>query len=158
MNKFYSPALSSAYTAQSRWSGFLFGFGLVAFLDEVVFHQLLHWHHFYDKSTKDIGLVSDGLLNSMAGFAIIFSLFFLADFRRRHLMDWKFWIGHVLMGMGTFQLFDGTINHKLFGIHQIRYVDNLIVYDIIWLIAAVLLLIIGFIIGKRGSNESSHAS
>jgi len=32
-------------------SGVLAGIGLVAFIDETVFHQLLHWHHFYDKST-----------------------------------------------------------------------------------------------------------
>jgi uncharacterized membrane protein len=30
--------------------------GLVAFADETVFHQLLHWHHFYDKSTLAVGL------------------------------------------------------------------------------------------------------
>ena len=47
-------------TRRSIWSGVLAGVGLVAFIDETVFHQLLHWHHFYDKSTLAIGLVSDG--------------------------------------------------------------------------------------------------
>ncbi len=42
-------------------SGLLFGVG--AFLDETIFHQLLHWHHVYDKSTTSVGLVSDGLLH-----------------------------------------------------------------------------------------------
>ena len=32
-------------------SGGLLGLGVAAFVDETVFHQLLHWHHFYDKST-----------------------------------------------------------------------------------------------------------
>ncbi|KAA1039577.1 DUF2243 domain-containing protein [Macrococcus equipercicus] len=155
MNQLSSEHTASAYTKQSRWSGFLFGLGLVAFLDETVFHQLLHWHHFYDKSTETIGIVSDGLLNSGAGFVLIFGLFLLADFRRRHLMDWKFWIGHVLMGMGTFQLFDGTINHKLFGIHQIRYVDNLIVYDIGWHIVALLLLIGGFMLARHAEKQGT---
>lgn len=40
---------------KNLWSGLLFGIGLVAFIDEAVFHQLLHWHHFYDKSTTGIG-------------------------------------------------------------------------------------------------------
>jgi uncharacterized membrane protein len=39
----------------------LAGVGLVGFIDETVFHQLLHWHHFYDKSTLAVGLVSDGV-------------------------------------------------------------------------------------------------
>lgn len=49
------------------WSGILFGLGMIAFIDETVFHQLLHWHHFYDKSTTDVGLVSDGLFMHSAG-------------------------------------------------------------------------------------------
>ncbi len=42
-------------TRRSIWSGVLAGVGLVAFIDETVFHQLLHWHHFYDKSTLAVG-------------------------------------------------------------------------------------------------------
>lgn len=47
-------------------SGLLFGLGVITFLDEVVFHQLLHWHHFYDRSTSAAGLVSDGLARTGA--------------------------------------------------------------------------------------------
>ncbi|WP_239160794.1 DUF2243 domain-containing protein [Virgisporangium ochraceum] len=42
-------------------SGALLCLGVAAFVDEAVFHQVLHWHHFYDRSTPAIGLVSDGL-------------------------------------------------------------------------------------------------
>ncbi len=45
---------------RSLLAGVLFGVGLAAFLDETVFHQLLHWHHFYDQSTPAVGLVSEG--------------------------------------------------------------------------------------------------
>jgi uncharacterized membrane protein len=48
---------------------------LPAFVDEVVFHQLLHWHHFYDKSTTDVGLVSDGLRHAFGWVAVVSSLF-----------------------------------------------------------------------------------
>ena len=37
-----------AFSRRNLWSGILFGVGLVAFVDEAVFHQILHWHHFYD--------------------------------------------------------------------------------------------------------------
>ncbi|WP_224654547.1 DUF2243 domain-containing protein, partial [Escherichia coli] len=39
------------FARRNLWSGSLFGLGFVAFLDETLFHQLLHWHKFYDKST-----------------------------------------------------------------------------------------------------------
>ena len=40
------------------------GIGIAGTLDEVVLHQLLGWHHFYDGSTSTVGLVSDGLFTS----------------------------------------------------------------------------------------------
>ena len=65
------------------WSGGLAGVGLVAFADETVFHQLLHWHHFYDKSTLAVGLVSDGLFHAGGFIAMVAGLFLLADALRR---------------------------------------------------------------------------
>ena len=40
------------------------GVGLMAAVDEIVFHQLLGWHHFYDRSTSEVGLMSDGFLHA----------------------------------------------------------------------------------------------
>jgi uncharacterized membrane protein len=44
---------------------------------------LLHWHHFYDKSTPAMGLVSDGLFQAGGWFCAVASLFLFADLRRR---------------------------------------------------------------------------
>ncbi|GKV68829.1 hypothetical protein NCCP2716_13270 [Sporosarcina sp. NCCP-2716] len=66
-----------------------------------------------------------------------------ADLRRRNALRITRWWGGVLVGTGGFQLYDGTIQHKLMRIHQIRYVENVIIYDLIWNILAVLLIIIG---------------
>ncbi|GAA1038410.1 hypothetical protein GCM10009557_54330 [Virgisporangium ochraceum] len=52
---------ASAATGRTVLSGALLCLGVAAFVDEAVFHQVLHWHHFYDRSTPAIGLVSDGL-------------------------------------------------------------------------------------------------
>ena len=102
------------------WSGVLFGIGFVAFFDEAVFHQLLHWHHFYDLSTTDIGLISDGLFHALSWFATIAGLFLFADLRRKRSYVRHRWIGGILLGIGSFQLYDGIIQHKLMRIHQIR--------------------------------------
>ncbi|WP_235598378.1 DUF2243 domain-containing protein, partial [Heyndrickxia sporothermodurans] len=61
--------VSINYSARNLLSGFLFGLGIAAFFDETVFHQLLRWHHFYDKSTTNIGLISDGLFHAFSWFA-----------------------------------------------------------------------------------------
>ncbi|GGE96902.1 DUF2243 domain-containing protein [Mycetocola zhadangensis] len=148
----------AARSAQNAWSGILFGVGIVAFVDEAVFHQLLHWHHFYDLSTPDIGLVSDGIFHAISWFATIAGLFLFADLRRRGALWAKRWWGGVLVGAGAFQLYDGTVQHKLLGIHQIRYVPDLLTYDLVWNITAVVMLVAGAIlltITRRSAISSS---
>ncbi|PPA70994.1 DUF2243 domain-containing protein [Jeotgalibacillus proteolyticus] len=144
----------SLYSARNLWSGFLFGLGMVAFFDETVFHQLLRWHHFYDRSTTDIGLISDGLFHAFSWFATIGGLFMFADLRRRQGLWLKRWWGGVLLGGGIFQLYDGIIQHKLMRIHQIRYVENVVVYDIIWNVSALAMIAVGaFLLYKTGKRK-----
>jgi len=130
-------------------SGALVGLGLIAFVDEVVFHQLLHWHHFYDKSTLEVGLVSDGLFHAFGTFALIAGLFLYADLRRRDRLDRTRWIGAMLLGAGMFQLYDGLVQHKLLGLHQIRYDVDLVPYDLTWNVLAAAMIIIGALLVAR---------
>ena len=134
------------YAKQNLWTGILFGLGIVAFIDEVVFHQLLHWHHFYDKSTKDIGLVSDGIFHAFSFFATIGSAFLLADLHRKHGFWVKRWLAGIFLGSGIFQLYDGTIQHKLMSLHQIRYGVEILPYDIVWNVIAVPLVLVGVVL------------
>ena len=124
-------------------SGFLLGLGFVAFIDEAVFHQMLHWHHFYDLSTTSAGLISDGLFHAFSWFATAGSLFMLADLRRKKTWQKTRWWGGVFLGAGAFQLYDGIIQHKVMRIHQIRYNVNLVPYDLTWNLVAVVLILIG---------------
>jgi len=137
------------------WSGIFFGIGLIAFLDEAIFHQLLHWHHFYDKSTTSMGLISDGFFHALSWFATVGGLFMLADLRRRNAFWPTRWWGGVWLGAGAFQLYDGVIQHKLFKIHQIRYVDHLFYYDLIWNVVAIALIILGICLIAH-SRRSLH--
>ncbi|RSL33323.1 DUF2243 domain-containing protein [Salibacterium salarium] len=151
----YTDNNHSTVTNDKRniWAGVLFGIGLAAFLDETLFHQLLRWHHFYDQSTTDIGLISDGLFHAFSWFATIGGLFILADLRRRKALYLPRWWGGVLLGAGGFQLYDGLIQHKLMRLHQIRYVENLILYDLVWNILAVVMIIIGVILVLRTNHR-----
>lgn len=150
------PAVQPADTRRSLASGVLCGLGLVAFIDEAVFHQLLHWHHFYDKSTTSAGLVSDGLFHVFSWFATVAGLFMVSDLRRRDAWNPVKWWGGVLLGGGAFQLYDGTIQHKIMRIHQIRYVDNVHVYDLIWNLAAAAMILAGIrlLTARLGKGQS----
>jgi len=125
-------------------SGFVFGCGIAAsMIDLFVFHLVLHWHHFYDLSTSDVALVSDGFFHAFGWFLTILGAFLLADVRRRGPLRWTRWTGAVIAGVGFFQLFDGVVDHKLLGIHQIRYGVDLVLYDTVWIVSAVVLLAAG---------------
>lgn len=143
------------FSARNLGSGFLFGLGLVGFIDEAVFHQLLHWHHFYDKATSDIGLVSDGLFHAFSWFATIASSFMLADVHRRHAFWPKRWIGGVLLGGGIFQLYDGIVQHKWMQLHQIRYNVDIRPYDWIWNVIAAIMIIVGIFLTVRTQSHGS---
>ncbi len=130
--------------SRSLWVAFLIGASLMAAIDEIVFHQLLGWHHFYDRATPAIGLLSDGLLHAAELVGLVAGFFLFADLRRSHsLAPHRAWAGFFL-GMGSFQIFDGIVDHKLLRVHQIRYgVDNLFIYDLLWNLSGLVLLLIG---------------
>lgn len=138
--------ISYAKPAMNIWSGVLFGIGLMALIDEIIFHQLLQWHHFYDLSTPFIGILSDGLLNAFALFALVAGLFMFADIQRRHIAHMRTWTASLFLGLGGFQVFDGIVNHKLLQIHQVRYGVEILPYDLAWNISGFMLLIIGTVL------------
>src|SRR4051794_41375644 len=110
----------TAYGGRNLLSGVLLGLGVAAFVDESVFHQLLHWHHFYDRSTPTVGLVSDGWFHAFGWVAIVAGLFLYADLQRRGDARRRPLWGGALAGWGGFQVYDGLVQHKLLGLHQIR--------------------------------------
>lgn len=126
------------------WAGIFFGLGAIAFIDETVFHQLLHWHHFYDKSTLAVGLISDGLFHAFSWFATVASLFIVAHLRKLRAWDKRRWIGAAVFGAGVFQLYDGIIQHKVFRLHQIRYDVEIFYYDLVWNVLAIFMILIGW--------------
>jgi uncharacterized membrane protein len=137
-------------------SGAFVGVGIASFVDETVFHQLLHWHHFYDRSTPAAGLVSDGLFHAFGWFAVVAGLFLFADLRRRQVLRTRRWLGALLVGLGAFQLYDGTVQHKLMKLHQIRYGVDLLPYDLVWNLAAVAFLVTGALLLRSSTTRGGE--
>jgi len=134
--------MTATSVPRSVWSGVLIGIGVAAFVDETVFHQLLHWHHFYDRSTPAAGLVSDGLFHAFGWFAVVIGLVMVADLVRRMGLSGRGLAGGILLGAGGFQLYDGTVQHKLLRLHQIRYHVDIAPYDWAWNVFALLILVV----------------
>jgi uncharacterized membrane protein len=133
----------------------MIGVGLMAAVDEIVFHQLLAWHHFVDRSTTQLALLSDGVLHSVELVLLVAGGFLFSDLRRRGtLAPRSAWAGLVL-GMGAFQLWDGVVDHKVLRLHQVRYDVDLLPYDLAWNGVAVLLLVTGAVLLRRSRPEGA---
>ena len=136
---------------RSFYSSLPLGIGIMAAVDEIVFHQLLAWHHFFDWGTPAFSILSDGLLHAaeLICFVLGFLLFF--ELRLREQLDRRCAWSGFFVGMGGFQLFDGIIDHKLLRLHQIRYVENTLPYDLVWNGVGLMLLLIGWLIHRRAA-------
>lgn len=136
----------------------LIGVGIMAAVDEILFHQLLNWHHFYDQSTSDVALFSDGLLHAAELVAIVAGFFLYADIRGRHTFPPAYAWGWLLVGAGGFQIFDGIVDHKLLRLHQVRYGVDILPYDIAWNVFGAALIAIGILLIKRHGASGRQKS
>ena len=127
-------------------AGLLLGAALMAAVDEIVFHQVLGWHHFYDLGTRRAALLSDGLLHAAELVALVWSLGLLLDLSRRQVLARSLVTGANLTGAGAFQLLDGLVNHKVLGLHQVRYGVDLLPYDVAWVGTGAALLAAGLVV------------
>lgn len=135
----------------------MLGLGIAGTLDEVVLHQLLHWHHFYDRSTPAVGLMSDGLFHITATVFLLVGMYRLGQHRGNPYGGWRryFWAG-VLLGIGGFNLYDGIIQHKVLRLHQVRPgVANELPYDVTFISIALAIFVAGIGLLRAASSSAS---
>lgn len=146
-----APDVASGRRTHTTWSGVLIGIGLAGTLDEVLLHQILHWHHFYDRATPAVGLVTDGLFHIVSTLLLAIGIYRLwTDHARPYPgWQWRLW-GGLGVGAGGFNLYDATIQHKVLRLHQVRPdAPNWLPYDLAFGGVALALLIGGVVLLRR---------
>jgi len=126
-------ALLDHRTARTpRAPAFVLGLGLGGFIDGIVLHQILQWHHMLTGDNGDepmdtvAGLESntlvDGLFHMATWILVAVATFLLVSaWQRRELAPpWRTHVGLLLAGWGVFNLVEGLIDHQLLGIHHVR--------------------------------------
>ena len=138
------------------WPGVLVGIGVAGTLDVVVLHQLLGWHHFYDRSTPTAGLVSDGLFHLFSTTLLVIGVIQLVERRRTSPDPPGLALAGILLGAGGFNLYDGTIQHKLLALHQVRAnAPSNLPYDLAFLAIAAIVFVSGVILLRRTRQAPS---
>lgn len=154
----------------SKVSGLLYGLGFGGFLDGIVLHQILQWHHMvsdvadYPTTTVaglEVNTLADGFFHVLTWFLVLGgSVTAIISWRQGRLpANWSFHFGLVLAGWGIFNVVEGLVNHQILGIHHVR--DDLggpLSWDIAFLVLGVLLIAGGWVLHLRGLRALEGAS
>ncbi len=149
----------------TRLAGLLYGVGLGGFVDGIVLHQLLQWHHMVSHvddypTTTVAGLEAntfgDGLFHLLSWVCVVTaSVLTLRAWRQdRVAPSWSFHLGLLLAGWGLFNVVEGVIDHQILGVHHVR--DDLgapLSWDLGFLALGVLQVVVGWLVHRRGQQE-----
>ncbi|HEY7596069.1 MAG TPA: DUF2243 domain-containing protein [Actinophytocola sp.] len=146
------------------------GVGLGGFVDGILLHQLLQWHHMLSNSGSDnIGLPTyspdtmpglrmntawDGVFHAFTWLAVLIGLGLLysrvTTARGRMWRSRVLW-GWVLVGWGLFNLVEGVVDHHLLGIHHVRAGPGQLWWDLGFLVLGVVLIAVGWSLQRVGT-------
>lgn len=149
-------------TAPSRVPGLLLGIGLGGFVDGIVIHQVLQWHHMVSHvegspmttlEGLELNTLADGLFHLLAWACVLAgTLLTVVQWRRGRLApSWSSHVGLLLAGWGLFNLVEGVVDHHVLQLHHVR--DDLggpLAWDLGFLAVSVLLLAAGWALQARG--------
>jgi uncharacterized membrane protein len=134
---------------------------LGGFIDGIVFHQILQWHHMLtgerggEPMTTVAGLEANTMVDGffhLATWMLVMAatVLLIRAWQRGELAPpWRAHFGMLLTGWGAFNLVEGLIDHQLLGIHHVR--DDLgapLGWDLAFLAFGVALIAVGLVLGR----------
>jgi uncharacterized membrane protein len=152
-----------------RLPGILLGVGLGGFVDGILLHQLLQWHHmlsgtdhdrigvkYYDPRTVsglEMNTVWDGVFHTVCWLSVLLGLAVLysrVTHHRRAVWASRVLWGWILAGWGLFNLVEGVLDHHILGIHHVRGGPHQVWWDLGFLALGALLPAGGLLLRRGG--------
>ena len=148
-----------------RALGFLLGLGLGGFLDGIVMHQILQWHHLVSDTEGnptntvdglEANTLADGFFHAATWLLVVAGMVLaIRAWQRGDIAPpWRAHIGLLLVGWGVFNIVDSALNHHLLGIHHIR--DDLggpLGWDLGFLAFGGLLVAAGWLLARSATRR-----
>jgi uncharacterized membrane protein len=143
-----------------RAPGILLGIGLGGFVDGILLHQILQWHHMLSSEADypdqtvaglEANTLADGLFHAATWLVVVVGLCVLW----RRTTEWR-WalsgralVGWMLAGFGLFNLVEGIVDHEILGLHHVREgAGHQTAYDVGFLAVSAVVLAIGWSVAR----------
>ncbi|WP_413174034.1 DUF2243 domain-containing protein [Anabaena azotica] len=145
-------------------AGIFLGLGLGGFIDGILLHQILQWHHMISNiqppttiSNIELNMVWDGLFHALDWIFTVIGVILLWEAGKQHDGAWslQIFVGSILMGSGLFNVVEGLIDHQILGIHHVKPGTNQLAWDLGFLALGTLLVIIGWIMIQKVRIQES---
>jgi uncharacterized membrane protein len=136
-------------------AGIVLGLGLGGFVDGIVLHQILGWHHLIcTTETCQVETVAalkvqnmqDGFFHLAMWTITVLGvcLLFRSAGSSSHCWSGKSLVGAALLGWGLFNFFEGLANHQILGVHHVLPGHPYeLLFDMLFLLSGVLLAAAG---------------
>ena len=179
MNRSTEP-IQKHSSEQPRGIGFpgiMLGVGLGGFVDGIVLHQILQWHHMLtsaDTANIDIGsyppttvhglqinTLWDGFFHAFTWLAVLVGLGVLYSRitgSPGHVWASRVLWGWILFGWGLFNLIEGIIDHHILGIHHVISGPQQTLADLLFLALGAALVAGGWLLQKSGKAVRANAA
>jgi uncharacterized membrane protein len=137
--------------------GIFLGLGFSGFIDGIVLHQILQWHHMlsnvrplFTVADIDLNMVWDGLFHVFDLTMTVIGVILLWRAGEREDVIWaaNTFFGSILVGAGMFDVIEGIIDHQILGIHHVKPGPNQLNWDLAFLAFGAILTIVGIVVQK----------
>jgi len=163
-----APAPPPVQAGPPLGPGLLLGVGAGGFVDGIVLHQILQWHHLLSDTGDhpvdtvdglEANTLADGLFHAATWLFVAAGVVGLVRTwqRGRLAPPWRVQVGAVLIGWALFNLVEGLVNHHLLGIHHVRDdVADPAPWDLGFLALSVLIGVAGALLVGRRLTRRRH--
>ncbi len=156
---------SAATTASPpKAPALVMGLGLGGFVDGILFHQILQWHHMLTDTGEnpastlgglETNTLVDGFFHAATWLFVVGAMLLTvrAWQRRKLAPPWRTHAGMLLTGWGVFNLVEGVVDHHILTLHHVR--DDLgapLGWDLAFLALGVVLVVVGLALARSGTR------
>ncbi|NVJ06888.1 DUF2243 domain-containing protein [Myxococcus sp. AM001] len=143
-------------------AGLLLGVGLGGFVDGILLHQILQWHHMLSTPLPPDDVVSikvnmfwDGLFHALTWVVTLAGVWALWRAGQRSDVPWstRTFAGAMLAGWGFFNVVEGILDHQLFDLHHVKPGPDQLAWDVGFLVFGALLITAGWALGRAGRED-----